>query len=172
MIKGTYLLSAGVLLVCALSALYAWKPVTQNEPAAEYVGLAHINVQTKDIDKSISFYRDAFGFVFVERTEMSRPDGTTKMAWIRLGSCILELSQPAKTDTVVEKARGVIGHFAIEVRNLPQAAADLKNKGFTFDRDVSAPSNLFGGVRVAFISGPSGESIELFEYLNPDRRPK
>lgn len=169
--KQIYLLFPGVALFCFLSTLQAQQPATRNEQAAEYVGLAHINIQTKDLEKSINFYHDVLHFTVAERAEVARPDGTSKTALIKLGSCILELTQPANLDNVVEKARGIIAHFAIEVRNLPKAVADLKAKGIEPERDVSTNDKLFGGIRVAFIRGPSGESIELFEFLNPSHNP-
>jgi lactoylglutathione lyase len=136
------------------------------DDSAQYIGLAHINIQTKDLEKSLSFYLDNLHFAVVDRSERTLPAGTMKTALIKLGSCILELSQPPNPDNVIEKSRGIIGHFAIEVKDVEKAAAELKAKGIQLDREVSS-SDLFGGIRITFISGPSGESIELFEYTNP-----
>jgi catechol 2,3-dioxygenase-like lactoylglutathione lyase family enzyme len=140
------------------------------QDAANFTGLAHIQIQTRDIEKSIRFYQDNLHFVVVDRSEMTRPGGTTRMALIKQGSCVLELSQPANPDTVVEKARGTIGHFALAVKSVDKAVAELKAKGITPDREPSNSDQLFGGIRMAFISGPSGESIELFEFLNPNSK--
>jgi len=136
-----------------------------DQPAGIFVGLAHIQIGTKDLAKSIQFYVANLGFQVINRSELTRPDGTTKMALVRLGSCILELAQPAKPETVLEKTRGTVGHFAIEVTDIDKAVAAVKAKGIALDRDVFTLENLFGGIRGAFISGPSGESIELFQFM-------
>jgi lactoylglutathione lyase len=169
--KRTCLYFSVVALFCFMSALQAQQPATKNGEETEYVGLAHINIQTKDLEKSLSFYQDVLHFTVAERSETVRPNGTSKTALIKLGSCILELTQPANPESVVEKAGGIIAHFAIEVRNLPKAVADLKSNGIQPERDVSTNDKLFGGIRVAFIRGPSGESIELFEFLNQSHNP-
>ena len=152
-------------LVVFLLFAFAGSVAAADNPAGVFVGLAHIQIGTKDLEKSIQFYVDNLGFQVTNRSELTRPDGTTKMALVRLGSCILELSQPAKPETVLEKTRGTVGHFAIEVTDIDKAVAAIKAKGITLDRDVFTLENLFGGIRGAFISGPSGESIELFQYL-------
>jgi catechol 2,3-dioxygenase-like lactoylglutathione lyase family enzyme len=156
-----------IVMFCLLSP--SLQAVQAAENAAKYMGLAHIQIQTKDIEKSIRFYQDNLHFAVVDRSELSVPSGTIKTALIKQGSCVLELSQPPNPDSVVEKARGVMGHFALQVDNVEKAVAELKARGITPDRDVSS-NNLFGGIRIAFISGPSGESIELFEYTNPNSK--
>ncbi len=150
-----------ILLLCA----FCFSVAAADQPAGVFVGLAHIQIGTKDLEKSIQFYVDNLGFQVVNRSELTRPDGTTKMALVRLGSCILELAQPAKPETVLEKTKGTIGHFAIEVTDIDKAVAAMKAKGITIDRDVFTLDNLFGGIRGAFVSGPSGESIELFQFM-------
>ena len=140
------------------------------EDAAGFIGLAHVQIQTRDIEKSIRFYQDNLHFVVVDRSEMARPNGTMRLALIKQGSCILELSQPPNPDSVVQNTRGTIGHFAIAVGNVDTAVAELKAKGVKFDREASTSDQLFGGIRTAFLSGPSGESIELFQFLNPGSR--
>jgi lactoylglutathione lyase len=132
--------------------------------------LAHIQIQTRDIEKSIRFYQDNLHFAVVDRSDVTRSNGTTRAALIKQGSCILELSQPANPDSVVEKTRGTVGHFALLVGSIDKAVAGLRAKGIMPDRDPANSDQLFGGIRMAFISGPSGESIELFEFLDPNSK--
>ena len=156
-------LALAIILCCAVT-LPALPAATQ-AGSSPFVGLAHIQIQTKDLEKSIQFYVGNLDFQVTDRSEMTRPDGVTKMALVRLGSCVLELAQPAKPETVIEKAKGTIGHFAIEVNDIEKAVAVLKAKGVAVDRDIFTMDKLFGGIRGAFISGPSGESIELFQFI-------
>jgi catechol 2,3-dioxygenase-like lactoylglutathione lyase family enzyme len=160
-----------LVVIALLSFLAPYSTYAQAaQDAANYRGLAHIQIQTRDIEKSIRFYQDNLHFVVVDRSDMTRPTGMARAALLKQGSCLLELSQPANPDSVLEKTRGTVGHFALWVGSVDKAVAELKTKGITPDRDPANSDQLFGGIRMAFISGPSGESIELFEYLNPNSK--
>ncbi len=150
--------------------LAPWSICLRAQDSANFRGLAHVQIQTKDIEKSIRFYQDNLHFVVVDRSDVTRPNGTSRAALIKQGSCILEFSQPANPDSVAEKTRGTIAHLALLVGSVDKAVAELKAKGIAPDRDPSNSDQLFGGIRMAFISGPSGESIELFEFLNPNSK--
>jgi len=160
--KRTAVIVLFLLLALMMSSAF---PASMPEGNSPFVGLAHIQIQTKDIEKSIQFYVGNLDFKVISRSDMTRPDGVTKMALVGVGSCVVELSQPPKPETVLEKTRGTIGHYAIEVSDIEKAVAALKAKGVTMDREIFTMENLFGGIRGAFISGPSGESIELFQYI-------
>ena len=160
-----------LVLTAVLSSLAPCSTYAQDaQDAANFRGLAHIQIQTRDIERSIRFYQDNLHFVVVDRSDTTRANGTTRAALVKQGSCILELSQPANPDSVLEKTRGTIGHFALLVGSVDKALAELKAKGITPDRDPANQDQLFGGIRMTFISGPSGESIELFEFLNPNSK--
>jgi lactoylglutathione lyase len=137
------------------------------EDAAGFNGLAHIQIATPDIERTIRFYQDNLHFVVVDRTEVARPTGTMRAALIRQGSCILEIMERQTPEGAAQPAAGPIGHFALLVGNVDKAVAELKAKGVKFDREPSTNEQLFGGIRTAFITGPSGERIELFQFLNP-----
>jgi catechol 2,3-dioxygenase-like lactoylglutathione lyase family enzyme len=134
---------------------------------AQFNGLGHVEIQVQDIEQSIRFYQDILQFVVVDRAEIVRPAGRSQLALVRQGSCVVELVQAPDAQAITTK--GPIGHFAILVSNVDSAAAELKAKGITFDRE---PANLdaFGGLRNAFFNGPSGESIELLQFLNPSSK--
>ncbi len=160
-----------VTVLALIALLSSAMPFTMSlqaaEDAAGFNGLAHIQIQTADLDRSIRFYQDNLGFVLVDRSEMTRPNGTMRVALIKQGSCILELSERPSPGGVAQEARGPIGHFALAVANVDKAVAELKAKGVKFDREASTQAQMFGGIRTAFLSGPSGETIELFQFLNP-----
>jgi catechol 2,3-dioxygenase-like lactoylglutathione lyase family enzyme len=151
-----------VLAIGSIGLFAAQKAAKQGKLS----GLAHINILTRDLERSIKFYQDNLKFTVVSQAEISRPEGVTRIALVRQGNCVVEFAQPPQPETVPDKVKGVIGHFAIEVRNIDLVAAGLKAKGISLDREVTTLDTLFGGSKVAFLSGPSGESIELFEYLN------
>jgi len=55
-------------------------------------------------------------------------------------------------------------HFGLTVSGIDAVAAELKKKGVEFTRE---PTTVRPGVRICFIRGPEGVSIELL-----DRDPK
>jgi lactoylglutathione lyase len=139
------------------------------------LGLAHVNVQAADVERSIAFYRDTLGFTLVDTSNLERSGRTMQYALLKLGTCVIELSPaspPADAGTApaAVSSGGPINHFALAVADVDKAVAALKAKGVSIARDPSTNEQLFGGIRMVFISGPSGERIELFQFLNPDSK--
>lgn len=57
-----------------------------------------------------------------------------------------------------------LDHFGLAVSNIDEVAADLKKKGVEFTMELNNPRP---GIRICFLRGPQGISIELL-----DRDPK
>ena len=128
---------------------------------AGITGLAHIGVFSADMDRSLAFYCDTLGFEKFYACEM----GTTKLAFIRAGGCILELINPADYKGG-RPTDGAVAHIAIEVEDIRGYVAALKAKGVAFNsEDVTVIPHLFptGSTNIFFL-GPDGESLELYEY--------
>ena len=53
-----------------------------------------------------------------------------------------------------------LDHFGLSVSNIDAVAADLKAKGAEFTKE---PTTVRPGVRICFIRGPQGVSIELLD---------
>ena len=88
----------------------------------------HVALSIRDLEKSVKFYKDIFGFTEVKRFE--KPDGT-KAAFLKLDNTMLELFQFAnkidnKDDLSNIKIIG-IKHIAFAVKNV-----DEKYKEITF----------------------------------------
>jgi len=133
-------------------------------------GLAHICIYTKNLEESLRFYERHLDFEMTYRTVVGREkqDGFFPLQYIliRRGSCIIELLQPADTDKVEVGAKGIVDHFALEVKNIEKVFERLKAAGVVDEADkIFHFPDLFDGSRAFFIKGPSGEGIELFEYL-------
>lgn len=140
------------------------------EKVSDFKGLAHICVYTKDIGESIKFYLEALDFEVSYDTvvypEINNGFFPLKYVLVQRESCIIELLQPADTSNIKLGEEGIISHFAMEVQNIEQAFFDLKAKGYFHESDsITEMPGLFNGAKTCFIKGPSGESIELFEYL-------
>ena len=80
------------------------------------------------------------------------------------------LSDGVETDTAVVAGDGVnpppttpyqgLDHFGLTVSGIDAVVAELKAKGAEFTME---PTNIRPGVRIAFLRGPEGVSIELLE---------
>ena len=53
-----------------------------------------------------------------------------------------------------------LDHFGLSVKDIDQVAAHLKTKGIRFTAEPHTPRP---GIRIAFIEGPEGISIEILE---------
>ncbi len=130
-----------------------------NQPA-KMIGLAHIGIFTKDIEASKAFYQK-LGFSVDDECQPG-----ARLAFLSLGSCLLELIQPADVSTVDAKSvDGVVAHVAIECTYIDEIVSGFKAQGLIpQDAQVSTADNILDGVKNIFFAGPSGEQIELFDY--------
>ncbi len=113
----------------------------------------HIAVHCSDLERSLNFYQDAFGFEFINRHE--RPGGG--IGYMQLGGTILELTQ--------KKEQSYSGyHFAIWADDMDAAISHLADKGVKIiqeARPTKAKMPHEGDTRRAVYAGPDGEMIEV-----------
>jgi catechol 2,3-dioxygenase-like lactoylglutathione lyase family enzyme len=143
-----------------------WKEDPSMVSRSPILGLAHIAIQTRDLEKSIRFYTENLGFHLQYRNTLERPVGIVRVALVYRGSCLLELGQQPNPENIKENLEGTVSHFALEVKNIEKVVSDLKVKGIPMEREIFSIPNLFLGIKGAFLKGPSGERIELFEYTH------
>ena len=150
------------LLAATITSTGSFAFADANTPAIK--GLAHICVYTKDIAKSLAFYTDTLGFKLIHQTNL---DSGFKFVMVRQGTCIIEILEPKDANKTPPRTDGVIAHIALEVTDINATFENLKAKGVKFNTAVMEDPNIFGGVKIAFFRGPSGETFELFQYLRP-----
>ena len=121
--------------------------------------LLHTRIRVSDLDKSIQYYCDHFGFVLKSRTDKS-PAGNQV--------CHLELPGNAHTveltysDDYELKVPEDLMHFAIGVPDLIAFCDGLEGKGIEIwpgDWRETFPT----GRKMAFVDDPDGYEIELLE---------
>ncbi|MCL2426528.1 MAG: VOC family protein [Oscillospiraceae bacterium] len=117
-------------------------------------GLAHIGIFTKDIGKSIDYYK-RLGFALDNEEEV----GEMKLAFLSAGTCLIELIGVAE-----ERTAGVVDHIAMVVDDIDQAVSDAIANGIEIDASQITSVPILGGVRNVFFTGPDGERLEFFEY--------
>lgn len=120
-------------------------------------GLHHIAMNVTDIERSIGFYRDAFGF-----TQIRRWGDATRAAMLDMGDgAILELFE--RPEAV--RLDGHLVHIALRSADVDADYARALGAGageITAPKDVDIPAERPFPVRIAFVKGPDGEPVELF----------
>lgn len=126
----------------------------------------HIGIIVNDIEEALKVYQQALGLSLAKIRE--RPDQAVAIAFLPMGESEIELVQPITSDSGVAKflqKRGEgIHHICLEVDDIEEALADLREKGLQLIDET--PRTGSGGERFAFIHPKSahGVLIELYEY--------
>jgi methylmalonyl-CoA/ethylmalonyl-CoA epimerase len=125
----------------------------------------HVAILVDDMDKTLSFWRDALGIQMTDLQEA--PAEKSRIAFLPLGDSEIELVQPTTGDSGVarylEKRGPGIHHICLEVDDIEGMLAQLKDKGVRLINE--SPQAGPGGKRYAFIHPKSanGVLVELYE---------
>ena len=119
----------------------------------------HVEITSGNLERSIRFYKEVFGFVLKERIKPPSPE-IEEIAFLTLGDTMLELlaiknsAPPAKSPQVGFRT------MAIEVDDMDRAIEYLKSKGV----EVSKSPVTLGTSKRAEIKDPDGLIIELRQW--------
>ncbi len=123
----------------------------------------HVHVKCRDIDAAKKFYEE----MFHAKTFFDGELRGGRFIMMELGGTYLNLSEPGKGEELepLKPRKDVwirygIGHFGVQVKNLDEAARELKAKGAEF---IWEPRDIRKGVRAAFIRGPENDVIEIIQ---------
>lgn len=126
----------------------------------EVKGILHINIESSDLEKTVNFYTSNFGFKQTFETKL----GDMDVVFLDAGNCIIEIFHRLGVEKRSRTA-AVIDHFAIEITDIEAFIAKLRTNNVTILQDATAMI-VDAPIKMAFIEGPDGERIELFEYLH------
>lgn len=122
----------------------------------------HIHLRTPDAEATAQWFERMLGAQIVRSTQQGAP-----RIDIKLGGANIFLAPVKPGDGVnappVTPYQG-LDHFGLKVTDLDEVAAGLKAKGVEFTMEPNVPRP---GIKICFIRGPQGISIELL-----DRDPK
>ena len=129
----------------------------------------HLEVYSRDIDRTLDFYVNILGFTLWRRTQSVRDDGSNfDLACVRLGDMMVEIikAQPDALDGPVDQTKMGMRMFALRVDDMAKTVEYLEGKGVEF---FQAPREtaVFEGLR-AEILDPDGIRIELREWQRGD----
>jgi len=118
----------------------------------------HIHLRTPDPEATAQWFERIFGAEIVRSVHQGAP-----RIDLRLGGANIFLAPVKPGDGVnpapVTPYQG-LDHFGLRVTDIDTVVADLKAKGveFTMEPNVARP-----GLKICFLRGPQGISIELLE---------
>ena len=130
------------------------------------LGLAHIGVFVKDIKVSKDFYKNVLGFECYSETDVPTDEGIISIAFIKCGTCEIELVQFPKYEA---KAHGPIDHIALSVSDIECMKKCFEEKGIEFETEkpVELPTVLSNGVKYLFFLVLAQRQKLLQRFPNP-----
>ena len=111
--------------------------------------LDHINMTVKNLDESVKFYKNLFGF----EIKKDQPEDKSKI----IGNDTIKLCLYESPEM---KPEGAIAHFGFHVKNFDEIMDVCKSLGVKIYYDGPVK---FEKSRSIYISDPSGYDIELSE---------
>lgn len=133
-------------------------------------GLSHINLTVVDVDRSVRFYTDVFGFEKIFDEQMEGPEfdkvvgfegAQCRTAGGRVGDVRLEFyTTNWEASTPLVPGIGTVG-MSFQVRD----AAEAYKRCIELEVPTSGAPNETFGCRIFFVTDPDGVQIEVVEYL-------
>ena len=125
----------------------------------------HVAVVVEDMEKALSFWRDALGLELHELRDV--PAEQSQVAFLPLPGSEVELVMPTTADSGIAKYLAKRGpgmhHVCLEVDDIDGMLAQLKNKGVRLINEE--PRTAADGKKYAFIHPEStaGVLVELYQ---------
>ncbi len=125
----------------------------------------HIAVVVDDMEKSLSFWRDALGMELHELRDV--PAEKSQVAFLPLAGSEIELVKPTSDDSGIAKYLAKRGpgmhHICVEVDDMDGMLAQLKSKGVRLINEE--PRTAADGKKYAFVhpESTSGVLVELYQ---------
>ncbi len=125
----------------------------------------HVAVLVEDMEKALSFWRDALGLALHELRDV--PAEQSQVAFLPLQGAEVELVMPTSAESGIAKYLAKRGpgmhHICFQVENLGEILARLKAQGVRLINE--APRTTADGRQYAFIHPEStgGVLVELYE---------
>jgi catechol 2,3-dioxygenase-like lactoylglutathione lyase family enzyme len=118
----------------------------------------HIHLRSPNPEATAHYYERMFGAEVLRTVQEGKP-----RIDLKLGGADIFIA-PVAPDSGVNPPPTTpyqgLDHFGLSVRGIDSIVAELKQKGAEFTME---PTTIRPGVRIAFLRGPEGVSIELLE---------
>ena len=118
----------------------------------------HVHIRTPNVEETAQWFERMLGAEVIRSTQQGAP-----RIDLKIGGQNVFLAPVAAGDGVnappATPYQG-LDHFGLTVSGIDVIAAELKAKGVEFTKE---PTTVRPGVRICFIRGPQGVSIELLD---------
>ena len=118
----------------------------------------HIHLRSPNPEATAAFYERMFGAQVIRTEQQGKPRIDLKIGGANV--FIAEVLPDGKTNPAPKTPYQGLDHFGLSVTGIDAVVAELKAKGAEFTME---PNTIRPGVRIAFLRGPEGVSIELLE---------
>lgn len=118
----------------------------------------HFHLICRKLEDMERFFTGMLGAQLIERRKFGTADGAT----LDLNGTTINLRVKREDESITSDSsqpRFGYDHLGLEVEDVDAAYKELKEKGITF---TIPPTDVLNG-RMAFLKGPDGITIELFE---------
>jgi lactoylglutathione lyase len=118
----------------------------------------HIHLRSPNPEATAAFYERMFGAEVIRTLQQGKPRIDLKMGGANV--FIAEVLPGAKVNPLPQTPYQGLDHFGLSVKEIDALVAELQAKGSHFTME---PTTIRPRVRIAFLRGPEGVSIELLE---------
>lgn len=118
----------------------------------------HIHLRSPNPEATAAFYERMFDAKVIRTMQQGKPRIDLKVGGADV--FIAEVLPDGKTNPPPQTPYQGLDHFGLSVTGIDAIVAELKGKGAEFTLE---PTDIRPGVRIAFLRGPEGVSIELLE---------
>jgi lactoylglutathione lyase len=118
----------------------------------------HLHIRTSDPDGVAAWFEAMLDAVVIRSTQQGKP-----RVDLRLGGqniFIMPIPASESINGAPESPHRGLDHFGLAVKDIDAVYAELKSRGAEFSRHVYTQRP---GIRVMFLRGPEGISIEFLE---------
>jgi lactoylglutathione lyase len=118
----------------------------------------HIHLRSPNPEATAQYYERMFGAEVIRSMQQGKPRIDLKLGGAKIFIAAVEAGSGVNPPPTTPYQG--LDHFGLAVRGIDAIAAELKAKGAEFTKE---PTTVRPGVRVCFIRGPEGVSIELLD---------
>lgn len=150
-------------------------------------GIHHVAISTPDIEATVKFYEEAFGFekiidsgwpkgVDVIDTIVGLKGSSCTQAIIKAGNTYLELFEYHTPEPKTQDGKRPANdhgytHFCVDVVDIEYEYERLQSLGMTFNCPPGPPGEFGGGfIRATYGRDPFGNIIEIQEIISKDHK--
>ncbi|HEX2216126.1 MAG TPA: VOC family protein [Xanthobacteraceae bacterium] len=118
----------------------------------------HIHLRSPDPEATARYYERMFGAEVLRTMQQGKPRIDLKLGGADIFIAPVEANSGVNPPPTTPYQG--LDHFGLSVSGIDAVVADLKAKGAEFTME---PTTIRPGVRIAFVRGPQGVSIELLD---------